>query len=168
MGARPKERIMSELQVGNPAPDFSMPADGGKTVSLSDFKGRKLVIYFYPKDDTPGCTTESCGFRDQIKEFNKLNIGIVGISRDSVKSHDKFREKYDLNFPLGSDEDGKVCEAYGVWKEKSMMGKKYMGIERSTFLIDEQGKIAQVWRGVKVEGHIDAVREAASSLPKAA
>ena len=159
---------MSELEVGNPAPDFSMPADGGKTVSLSDFKGRKLVMYFYPKDDTPGCTTESCGFRDQIKEFNKLNIGIVGISRDSVKSHDKFREKYDLNFPLGSDEDGKVCEAYGVWKEKSMMGKKYMGIERSTFLIDEQGKIARIWNNVKVNGHIDEVREAASALPKAA
>ncbi len=159
---------MSELKEGSPAPDFSIPADGGRIVSLSDFKGRKLVIYFYPKDDTPGCTTESCGFRDQIKEFNALNIGIVGISRDSVKSHDKFREKYDLNFPLGSDEDGKVCEAYGVWKEKSRMGKKYMGIERSTFLIDEKGKIARIWRNVKVNGHTDEVREAAEGLPKAA
>ncbi len=154
---------MSDLKPGNPAPDFSMPTDGNGKVSLSDFKGRKLVIYFYPKDDTPGCTTESCGFRDQIKKFNDLNIAVIGVSKDSVKSHDKFRKKYDLNFPLGSDEDGKVCEAYGVWKEKSMMGKKYMGIERSTFLIDEQGKIAQAWRNVKVDGHVDEVREAAQN-----
>src|SRR5688572_19596452 len=110
---------MSDVQPGQPAPDFSMPTDGNGKVSLSDFKGRKLVMYFYPKDDTPGCTTESCGFRDQIKDFEKLGLAVVGVSKDSVKSHDKFKAKYDLNFPLGSDEDGKVCEAYGVWKEKS-------------------------------------------------
>ena len=159
---------MSELETGNRAPAFALPADGGGTVSLADFTGRKLVIYFYPKDDTPGCTKESCEFRDQLQAFNKLNVAVVGISKDSVKSHDKFRKKYDLNFPLGSDEDGKVCAAYGVWKEKSMMGKKYMGIKRSTFLIDEQGKIAKIWRGVKVDGHVDEVREAALALSKAA
>jgi peroxiredoxin Q/BCP len=159
---------MSELNAGDRAPDFSLPTDGNGKASLSDFKGKKLVIYFYPKDDTPGCTTESCGFRDSITEFKKLGLAVVGVSKDSVKSHDKFKKKYDLNFPLISDEEGTMCEAYGVWKEKSMYGKKYMGIERSTFLINEDGKIAHVWRNVKVPGHVDEVRTVAEDLPKAA
>lgn len=159
---------MSELQPGDKAPDFTMPTDGNGTVSLSDYKGRKLVLYFYPKDDTPGCTTESCGFRDSIKAFEKIGAAIIGVSKDSVKSHDKFKKKYDLNFPLGSDEDGKVCEAYGVWQEKSMYGKKYMGIARSTFLIDEKGKIIQAWYNVKVPGHVDEVAAAAKGNVKAA
>lgn len=154
---------MSELKIGSPAPDFSLPADGGGTVSLSDYKGRKLVLFFYPKDDTPGCTTESCGFRDQIANFEKLGVDIVGISKDSVKKHEKFKEKYNLNFPLASDENGDVCERYGVWMEKSMYGKKYMGIDRSTFLINEKGKIAYIWRNVKVSGHVDDVRETAEN-----
>ena len=159
---------MTQLKPGDKAPDFSMPADGGGNVKLSDFKGRKLVLYFYPKDDTPGCTTESCDFRDNIKSFEKLNAQIIGISKDSVKSHDKFKAKYDLNFPLASDENSDVCERYGVWKEKSMYGKKYMGIERSTFLIDENGKIAQAWYGVKVPGHVEKVHAAIEALKKAA
>ncbi len=159
---------MSIPEKGNTAPGFTLPRDGGGTLSLSDFKGQKVVLYFYPKDDTPGCTTESCGFRDSTPEFNQLNTAVIGVSRDSVASHDTFRDKYGLTFPLVSDEDGKVCEAYGVWKEKSMYGKKYMGIERSTFLIDEKGKIAEVWRNVKVDGHVDAVRDAIAGKAKAA
>lgn len=159
---------MSELQTGDTAPDFTLPTDGNGEFSLSAHKGRKVVIYFYPKDDTPGCTTESCAFRDHKQDFESLNAQIVGISKDSVSKHDKFKDKYDLNFPLASDENGNVCEDYGVWTEKSMYGKKYMGIERSTFLIDEQGKIAQVWRKVKVPGHVEEVRDALNSLAKAA
>lgn len=159
---------MPDLKPGDAAPDFCMPTDGNGTVRLIDFKGRKLVLYFYPKDDTPGCTMESCDFRDQLPDFNRLGIDIIGISKDSVARHDKFKKKYDLNFPLASDENGDVCERYGVWKEKSMMGKKYMGIERSTFLIDETGKIAQLWRSVKVTGHADEVKAAAQSLSKTA
>ncbi|MGB4057948.1 MAG: thioredoxin-dependent thiol peroxidase [Alphaproteobacteria bacterium] len=155
---------MPDLKPGDAAPDFCMPTDGNGTVRLIDFKGRKLVLYFYPKDDTPGCTMESCDFRDQLPDFNRLGIDIIGISKDSVARHDKFKKKYDLNFPLASDEKGDVCERYGVWKEKSMMGKKYMGIERSTFLIDETGKIARLWRSVKVTGHADEVKAAAQTL----
>jgi peroxiredoxin Q/BCP len=145
-----------------------MPTDGGGQVSLKDFKGRKLVMYFYPKDDTPGCTAESCAFRDQLPAFEKLKVSVLGVSKDSPASHDKFKKKYELNFPLASDEDGAVCEAYGVWVEKSMYGKKYMGIERSTFLIDEQGKIAQIWSKVKVDGHVDEVKAAIGKASKAA
>lgn len=159
---------MYDLNAGDPAPDFSLPADDGKSLSLSGYQGRKLVLYFYPKDDTPGCTTESCDFRDRVKDFNKIGVDVVGISRDSVASHQKFKKKYGLNFPLLSDESGEVCEKYGVWQEKSMMGKKYMGIVRSTFLIDEDGKIARIWRNVKVEGHADDVREAVREISKAA
>jgi len=151
---------MPELKPGAKAPSFKLPGDGGSEISLAQFKGQKVVLYFYPKDDTPGCTTESCAFRDNLKEFEKLNTQIIGISKDSPKSHDKFKTKYKLNFPLASDEDGKTCEAYGVWTEKSMYGKKYMGIERSTFLIDEQGKIEHIWRNVKVDGHVDEVKSA--------
>jgi thioredoxin-dependent peroxiredoxin len=151
---------MSELKEGSPAPAFTMPTDGGGKISLADLKGSKVVLYFYPKDDTPGCTTESCAFRDAFHEFDKLNTQVIGISKDSPESHDKFKKKFNLNFPLASDTDGKVCEAYGVWQEKSMYGKKYMGIDRSTFLINENGKIERIWRKVKVDGHVDEVKSA--------
>ena len=154
---------MAELKPGTKAPAFSLSADNGDTLSLKDFKGKKLVIYFYPKDDTPGCTAESCGFRDNLKDFDKLGAAVIGVSKDSVKSHVKFKEKYDLNFPLLSDENGDMCTAYGVWVEKSMYGKKYMGIERSTFIIDENGKIEAIWRKVSVTGHVDEVKQTLES-----
>ncbi len=152
------------LDVGDKALSFSLPADGGGTVSLKDFKGKTLVLYFYPKDDTSGCTAEACAFRDALPDFSKVKADIIGISKDPVKKHDKFKAKYDLNFPLAADENMKTCEAYGVWVEKSMYGRKYMGIERSTFLIDGKGVIRNVWRKVKVPGHAEAVLEAAAEL----
>ena len=152
------------VEVGDKAPSFILPADGGGTVSLKDFEGKTMVLYFYPKDDTSGCTAEACAFRDALPDFSKVKAQILGISRDKVKSHDKFKAKYDLTFPLAADEDGKVCEAYGVWVEKSMYGRKYMGIERSTFVIDGKGVIRNVWRKVKVPGHAEAVLEAAAAL----
>jgi peroxiredoxin Q/BCP len=152
------------LQVGDKAPDFTMPADGGGTVSLAALKGRPVVLYFYPRDDTPGCTTEACGFRDAMPDFAQLDAAIVGVSRDTAAKHDKFKAKYSLPFTLGADESGAVTEAYGVWIEKSMYGKKSMGIERSTFLIDRDGVIRGVWRKVKVAGHVDQVLEAARTL----
>lgn len=145
---------------GSKAPDFSLPRDGGGTVSLNDFKGRKLILYFYPKDDTSGCTKESCSFSENIKVLENLGADVVGVSKDSVKSHDKFRAKYDLQFPLASDENGDTCERYGVWAEKSMYGRKYMGIERTTFLIGEDGTILKIWPKVKVAGHTDEIIEA--------
>lgn len=159
---------MSELNIGDQAPDFTLPTDGGGEVSLSDYKGKKVVLYFYPKDNTPGCTTESCDFRDHKQDFESINAHIIGISKDSVKKHDNFKAKYELNFPLASDENSDVCERYGVWKEKSMYGKTYMGIERSTFLIDEDGKIAHIWPKVKVKGHVEAVKAELEGLSKAA
>jgi len=150
---------MSELNIGDKAPSFDLPTDNEGQASLEDYKGKKLVIYFYPKDDTPGCTKESCSFNDNLSQFNKLNVDIIGVSKCSVKKHNKFKEKYGLTFPLISDENGEMCEDYGVWKEKHMYGKKYMGIERSTFLIDENGKIKQIWRKVKVPGHIKNILE---------
>jgi len=152
------------LAVGDKAPDFTLPTDGGGTVSMKGLKGKKVVLYFYPKDDTPGCTKEACAFRDSLPDFSKVKAVIVGISKDSVASHDKFKTKFKLPFPLASDEDGKVCEAYGAWVEKSMYGKKYMGIERATFLIDEKGIIRNIWRKVKVPGHADDVLKAAAGL----
>jgi thioredoxin-dependent peroxiredoxin len=152
------------IDVGDKAPSFTLPSDGGGTVSLNDFKGRTVVLYFYPKDDTSGCTAEACAFRDALPDFSKAKAEVIGVSRDPVKKHDRFKEKYGLNFPLGSDEDGKVCEAYGSWVEKSMYGRKYMGIERSTFLIDRSGVIRAVWRKVKVPGHADEVLEAVQDL----
>jgi len=149
---------------GDKAPNFSAPTDNGGELQLSQLRGRKVILYFYPKDSTPGCTTEACGFRDALPDFSKIDAEIVGVSRDSVKRHNNFKAKYDLPFALVSDEDGKICEAYGVWVEKMNYGRKYMGIERSTFLIDEKGKIAQVWRKVRVKGHVDAVLEAAQVL----
>ena len=150
--------------IGETAPDFNLPRDGGETVSLSDFKGKKVVLYFYPKDDTPGCTKEAIGFTESVDDFAALDTVILGVSKDSVTKHEKFVGKYDLKIALLSDEAGDVCERYGTWVEKSMYGKTYMGIERATFLIDAEGKIAQIWRKVKVPGHVDAVREAVSAL----
>ncbi|HKQ55715.1 MAG TPA: thioredoxin-dependent thiol peroxidase [Methyloceanibacter sp.] len=150
--------------VGDKAPDFTLLADTGGKVSLKALKGKTAVLYFYPKDDTPGCTAEACAFRDALPDFSKVKAAIIGISRDSVASHDKFKTKFALPFPLASDTDGKVCEAYGVWVEKSMYGRKYMGIERATFLIDGKGVIRNVWRKVKVEGHAEDVLEAAAAL----
>ena len=152
------------VEVGDKAPDFTLPADRGGKVSLKELKGKTVVLYFYPKDDTSGCTAEACAFRDALPDFAKVKAAVVGISRDSVASHDKFAKKFNLPFPLASDEDGKVCQAYGVWVEKSMYGKKYMGIERSTFLIDGKGVVRKVWRKVKVDRHADQVLGAARAL----
>ncbi|MDX1974255.1 MAG: thioredoxin-dependent thiol peroxidase [Rickettsiales bacterium] len=152
------------LAAGDKAPDFSLSTDGNKQVSLADLKGKKVVLYFYPKDDTPGCTQEAKEFRDQLKEFEKAGAVILGASKDSVKSHEKFKEKYCLPFPLLSDESGSLSENYGVWVEKSMYGKTYMGIERATYLIDQQGVIRNVWRKVKVDGHVDEVLAAVKAL----
>ena len=147
------------------APDFTAINQDGESVSLAQFRDKKnVVLYFYPKDDTPGCTKEACGFRDSLPDFSKVNADVIGVSRDTVAKHDKFKAKYDLPFTLASDEDGKVCEAYGTWVEKNMYGRKYMGIERSTFLIDEKGKVQRVWRKVKVPGHVEEVLEAAGSI----
>jgi len=147
------------VTVGQPAPAFSMPTDSGR-ISLSDLKGKRVVLYFYPKDDTSGCTSEAQGFKEDFAQFAALNTVIVGVSRDGVASHVKFKAKYDLPFSLASDEDGTVCEAYGVWKQKSMYGRTYMGIERSTFLIDENGAVSSIWTKVKVTGHSKAVLKA--------
>ena len=150
--------------VGDKAPNFKMPTDGGGEVSLKGLKGRKVVLYFYPKDDTPGCTKEACGFRDALPDFSAIDAEIIGVSKDSVAKHDKFKAKYELPFTLASDDDGSVCEAYGTWVEKSMYGKKYMGIDRATFLIDGDGLVRSVWRKVKVPGHVEAVLKAAQDL----
>ena len=150
--------------LGKPAPDFTLPTDGDGAITLSKLKGKKVIVYFYPKDDTPGCTKEACGFRDALPDFAAVDAEIIGISKDSVKKHDKFKAKHELPFTLAADEDGKVCEAYGSWVEKSMYGKTYMGIDRSTFLIDEEGVLRAEWRKVKVPGHVEAVLKAAQGL----
>jgi len=152
------------VEVGDKAPDFTLPTDGGGTVSLKALKGKPVVLYFYPKDDTSGCTAEACAFRDALPDFSKVKAEIVGVSRDSVVSHDKFKRKFDLSFPLAADEDGKVCKDYGVWVKKSMYGRKYMGIERATFLIDAKGFGHSVWRKVTVPGHFSEVLAAAEGL----
>ena len=148
------------LEVGKKAPAFSLQDGNGKKVALNDFKGKKIVLYFYPKDMTSGCTQEACDFRDSFPNFRKVKAEVLGISIDSVASHKKFAEKYNLPFTLLSDEKKEVVEKYGVWKEKSMYGKKYMGIERTTFIIDEDGKIQNIFPKVKVTGHIEEVMEA--------
>ena len=150
--------------VGDKAPDISLPRDGGEMVNLSDFAGKKVVLYFYPKDDTPGCTKEAIGFTESVDAFAALDTVILGVSKDSIKKHDKFVAKHDLKIALLSDEEGDVCERYGTWVEKSMYGKTYMGIERATYLIDADGNIAQAWRKVRVPGHVDAVLEAVRAL----
>ena len=152
------------LSIGDVAPSFEVNTDGSGKFSLDEAKGSPLVLYFYPKDDTPGCTKEACGFRDAFPDFSGLNATIVGVSKDTVAKHDKFKAKYELPFHLASDEDGSLCEAYGTWVEKSMYGKKYMGIERATFLIDPSGVIQGIWRKVKVNGHVEEVLEASRAL----
>lgn len=147
------------LEAGSKAPAFTLETDEGKKVSLKDFQGKKVVLYFYPKDDTPGCTKEACSFSDHMGKLQKTGAVVLGVSADSVDSHRKFKEKYGLNFPLLSDPSKEVINKYGVWKEKNMYGKKTMGIERTTFIIDEQGKIAHVFPRVKVDGHTEAVLE---------
>jgi peroxiredoxin Q/BCP len=150
----------NDLEKGSRAPDFTLPSDDGSTVTLSKLRGKKVVLYFYPKDDTPGCTTQACDLRDAMPTFQDLDAVVLGVSPDSVASHRKFRDKFGLNYPLLADEDHRVAEAYGVWKEKSMYGRKSMGIERSTFLIDEDGKIQEAWRKVSPKGHADLLQEA--------
>lgn len=150
------------MKPGQKAPDFTVKDESGKTVKLSDFKGRKVVLYFYPKDDTPGCTKEACNFRDGMDALRKQGAAVLGVSADSVESHKKFKEKFDLNFPLLADTDRKIIEDYGVWKEKSMYGRTYMGIERTTFIIGKDGKITHVFPKVKVGEHFDEVMQALS------
>lgn len=154
------------LLEGDKAPSFKLPASIGGSVSSAGLKGSRYVLYFYPKDDTPGCTKEACAFRDAKPTFSKAKAAVLGVSKDSVARHDKFRDKYDLNFPLLSDEDGKICEKYGTWIEKSLYGRKYMGIDRATFLIDGKGVVRQVWRKVKVPGHVEEVLAALKALDR--
>ncbi len=157
-----------KLKEGDKAPNFTLPTDNNKEISLSGLKGKKVIVYFYPKDSTPGCTKEACEFRDNLNSFQKLGTEIIGLSKDSVKKHDNFKEKNDLNFPLASDEAGAICEKYGVWVEKNMYGRKYMGIERATFLIGENGKILKIWRKVKVAGHVEDILSTIEDIEQAA
>ena len=152
------------ISEGDKAPAFTMTTDGGGTVSLKDLKGQSVVLYFYPKDSTPGCTKEACGFRDLMPDFSGIDAVIIGVSKDSVKRHDNFKAKYELPFTLASDEDGAVCEAYGTWVLKKLYGREYMGIERATFLIDGRGVVRKIWRKVKVAGHVEDVLESAKAL----
>jgi len=149
---------------GDAAPDFSMPASGGRTVSLAGMQGKPFILYFYPKADTPGCTKEACAFEEAGATLGRMGLNVIGVSPDKMKPIEKFAEKYKLTFPLASDEDHAVAERYGTWVEKSMYGRKYMGMERSTFLIDGAGKIAKAWRKVSVTGHVDDVLKAVKAL----
>ncbi len=153
-------RGTKELQVGDKAPDFTLPDDSGREVSLSGLKGRPVVLYFYPKDATPGCTKEACDFTALLPRFKTAGAAVLGVSRDGVESHRKFKEKHGLAFPLLSDADGTVTEAYGVWVEKSLYGRKFMGIERSTFVVDARGMLRAIARKVKVDGHAEAMLQA--------
>lgn len=153
-----------KLAIHSPAPDFTLMTDTESSVSLSDFRGKNVVLYFYPKDDTSGCTAQACQFRDLLPNFSNIDAVILGLSRDSVKSHQKFRDKYELTFPLLADESGEVCEKYGVWVEKSMYGRKYFGIERTTFLINAEGIIHHIWPKVKVPGHAEAVLKTINTM----
>ena len=155
---------MSRANVGDPVPPFELPADDGTVVSSEGLRGKRYVLYFYPKDDTPGCTAQACGLRDSWDRVADTGIEVFGVSPDSVASHEKFKDKMSFPFDLLSDEDKKLCELFGVWKEKSMYGRKYMGVERSTFLIDGGGVLRQEWRKVKVPGHADEVLAAAKAL----
>jgi len=147
------------LEVGDTAPEFTAPADGGGTIKLTDLRGKKVILYFYPKDNTPGCTTEACDFRDNMASLAQQGVAVLGVSPDSVASHDKFKSKFDLPFPLISDPQHEIAAAYGVWQEKSLYGRKFMGIVRSTFVIDEQGKIAEIYRKVRVKNHVGSLVE---------
>lgn len=151
------------ITIGTQAPPFTAPADGDTTISLSDLQGKKVVLYFYPKDNTSGCTKEACDFRDSMERITAAGAVVVGVSPDSVALHNKFKAAHNLNFHLVSDADKSICEAYGVWVEKSMYGRKYMGVERSTFLLDERGILTHIFRKVKVPGHVDAVLQALST-----
>ena len=151
------------LQEGNKAPDFKLKDQNEKEISLSDYKGKNVILYFYPKDNTSGCTAEACSFRNDFPKFKKVEAVILGVSPDSVESHKKFAKKYNLNFSLLADEDKEVIKKYDVWKEKSMYGRKYMGVERSTFIIDSDGKIKKIFRKVKVQGHNEEVMEVLKS-----
>ena len=151
-------------EIADIAPDFTLPRNGGETVTLSGQRGTAVVLFFYPRDDTSGCTKESIGFSEALQDFETAGAIVFGISKDSLASHDKFAAKHDLSVPLLSDENGTVCEDYGVWKEKKMYGKTFMGIERTTVLIDAEGKIARIWNKVKVPGHVEAVLEAVRAL----
>lgn len=152
------------LEAGNPAPAFTMPASGGRTVCSEALKGRPYVLYFYPKADTPGCTKEACAFQEALPQLGKIGVEVIGVSKDKMKPIEKFAEKYGLTFPLASDAETQVAEAYGVWVEKSMYGKKYMGLERSTFLVDAAGNIARIWPKVKINGHAKEVADAVAAL----
>ncbi len=152
------------LKEGSRAPEFTLPSDDGSKIKLSSLRGGPVVLYFYPKDDTPGCTREACAFRDQKSAIAKLGAKVFGISADSVESHVRFRDKFQLNFPLLADTDHKLSERYGAWREKNMYGKKSMGIQRSTFLIDAEGKVAKVWKKVQVDGHDEEVLAALKEL----
>ncbi len=145
------------IQEGDLAPDFTLPSDDGSSVTLSSLRGSRVILYFYPKDDTSGCTAQACEYRDILPRIQEAGAVVLGVSPDPVSSHEKFRNKYDLNFPLLADEDHRVSEAYGVWKEKSMYGRKFWGIERSTFLIDEEGRVVRAWRKVKAKGDAEKV-----------
>ena len=153
-----------DIKPGNPAPDFDLPGSGGTRLSLAALRGRIVVLFFYPKDDTSGCTAEAINFSGLKPQFDAIDAVVIGMSPDSVKSHDRFRAKHELTVDLASDEDKKVLQAYGVWVEKSMYGRKYMGVERTTLLIDRDGKVARVWNKVKVPGHAAEVLEAARAL----
>lgn len=152
------------IEEGKQAPAFTLATDTGDKIKLSSLRGSPVVLYFYPKDDTPGCTKEACAFRDQKAALKKAGATVLGVSPDDVASHAKFRDKFDLNFPLLADEGHQIAEKYGAWREKNMYGKKSMGIQRSTFLIDADGKVAKVWKRVKVDGHDEAVLEAIAAL----
>jgi peroxiredoxin Q/BCP len=152
------------LQDGEPAPEFDLRADGAVEISTAALSGRPYVIYFYPRDDTPGCTKEAIGFTEAYPQFQELGVEVIGVSKDSISSHAKFRAKHGLCFPLGADEGGSVVEAFGAWIEKSMYGKKYMGVDRATFLVDAHGRVARSWRAVKVPGHVEEVLAAARQL----
>ena len=156
--------MRKDIVEGSDAPDFEAATDGGGKLKLSSLKGMHVVLYFYPKDDTPGCTKESCGFAEMHQNFMDKNAEIGGASKDCVARHDNFKNKYDLPFTLVSDEDGAICEAYGTWVEKKNYGRTYMGIQRATFLIDDKGRVRQVWRNVKVNGHVEAVMRALADL----
>jgi peroxiredoxin Q/BCP len=151
------------LAEGDAAPDFQMPATGGRTVSLNGYKGKAFILYFYPKADTPGCTKEACAFQEALPKFGEIGLDVIGVSPDKIKPIEKFAAKYNLTFPLASDEGHPVADRYGTWVEKSMYGRKYMGMERTTFLIGADGKVLKVWRKVSVAGHADDVMQAAQA-----
>jgi len=158
--------LSHELAAGDRAPDFTLPSSSGKSVKLSDLKGKNVVLYFYPKDDTTGCTKEACDFRDALPRFGRIDAVVVGVSPDSIESHRKFKAKYDLPFRLLSDDGHKLADTFGVWKEKSMYGRKFMGVERTTVIIDKKGRVAKIFPKVKVPGHAQEVEKAVRELGK--